>query len=317
MDYFLLIVGLATLIFSGEFLVRGAVNFAVSKKISKLVIAMTIVSFGTSAPELLISIKAALDGHPDISIGNVVGSNIANISFILGIVALFSAVKININTLKIDWPALLISTMLLFFFMFDNLLTQVEGIILFLSLVFFGFYLFYKTKKEGASAIDLDVEFDGTAKSDKNDNLKNIGLIVLGAVGLLFGAEWMLDGAVSIANKWGVSERVIGITIIAFGTSLPELVTSIVAIYRKQDDISVGNLIGSNLFNTLGILGITAIVKPINVSQEIINFDVIAMIFVSIIIFPMMLHKRSLGKIKGAILVSLYLSYVFYLFYYK
>jgi len=317
MDYFLLFVGLATLIFSGEFLVRGAVKLAVSQKISKLVIAMTIVSFGTSAPELLISLKAALDGHPDIAIGNVVGSNIANISLILGLVALFSTVKININTLKIDWPALFIATVMIVIFMFNNVLSQLEGFALLLSLIVFGFYLFYKSKKEGASAIELDDDDIDPKDEGKNAILKNIGLIVLGAVGLVLGAEWMLDGAVSIANKWGVSERVIGITIIAFGTSLPELVTSIVAIYRKQDDISVGNLIGSNLFNTLGILGITAIVKPINVSQEILSFDVIAMVFVSIIIFPMMLHKRTLGKFKGAILVSLYLSYVFYLFYFK
>lgn len=311
MDYFFLALGLIVLIFSGEFLVRGAVNLAIFFKISKLVIAMTIVSFGTSAPELFISLKAALGGHPDIAIGNVVGSNIANITLILGLTAIFSVIKVNINSLKLDWPVMFAFSLLLYLFLLNSVLSSIEGVILLSLLFVFGFYLFYKSKKEGVAAIDTD-EIETVQKPNI---LKSIFFIILGSVGLVLGADWMLESSVNIAQKWNISERVIGITIIAFGTSLPELVTSIVAIYRKQDDISVGNLIGSNIFNISAILGITSIISPIKVSQEIIQFDLLLMLLASFIIFPLMLHKKTLSTWKGAFLFLFYVSYIVFLYY--
>ena len=312
MDYLFLILGLVILIFSGEFLVRGAVSLAIIFNISKLVIAMTIVSFGTSAPELLISLKAAHGGHPDIAIGNVVGSNIANITLILGISAIFSVIKINKNTLRLDWPVMFSFSVLLYLFLLDSVLSSFEGAILLSLLFVFGFYLFYKSKKEGVVAIESADEIDVVAKPNV---LKSVFFIVLGSAGLVLGADWMLESSVNIAQKWNISERVIGITIIAFGTSLPELVTSLVAIYRKQDDISVGNLIGSNIFNISAILGITSIVSPIQVSQEIIQFDLLLMLFASFIIFPLMVHKKSLSTLKGAFLFLFYISFMVFLYY--
>ncbi|HET6245266.1 MAG: calcium/sodium antiporter [Bacteroidetes bacterium] len=309
MEYLLLIVGLAILISGGEILVKGAVAIALKFNVSVLVIGMTIVSFGTSAPELLVSIKAAIQGHPDISIGNVIGSNIANISLILGVTTIIFPILINKDSLKIDWPMMMVSSMIFYLFLLNNLIGFYEGLFLFLFLILFNFWIIYKSRKEHK-------------KIPKNDEpelipevttpiWKSLLFILLGVLGLILGAEWFLNGAVGIAENFGISERIIAITVVAFGTSVPELVTSGIAALKKQTDISIGNLIGSNIFNLLGILGITAMVKEIPISIEMANFDIYWMLGISLLIFPLMYFGRKIGRLKGLVLVSFYLVYIF------
>lgn len=308
--YFFLIVGFLLLIFSGDFLVKGAVSIALKFQLSTLVIGMTIVSFGTSAPELLVSIEAALGGHPDISIGSVVGSNISNIALILGITALVFPIAVSKATLRVDWPMMMLSTLLFAGLVLDGELSSLEGILFLAFLIGFIWWLIYSNRKSNSTpSISDDVNED-----DKEIPLwKGLGLVVIGALGLVFGADLMLKGAVDIAREYNVSERIIGLTIVAFGTSLPELITSCVAAFRKEADISIGNLIGSNIFNILAILGITSIIHPISVSDSIINSDNYILLGITFLVFPLMYFGKKISRLKGLVLLLVYLSYLFYL----
>jgi cation:H+ antiporter len=311
MDYFILILGLAILIAGGEILVKGAVALALKFNISVLVVGMTVVSFGTSAPELLVSIKAALGGHPDISMGNVVGSNIANISLILGLTTLILPISVNKNSIKIDWPIMMLASLLLYVFIFNGILGPLEGAFLFLSLLIFNVWLIFKSRKDNLRA--AAEQGDELISEPGMPLSKSIIFILLGCVGLLFGADWFLKGAVGIAHNFGISERIIALTIVAFGTSVPELITSVIAAFRKQTDISIGNLIGSNVFNILGILGITGMVKEINVSTEILYSDMFWMLGLSFAILPLMYFGKMFGRVKGAFLLLFYITYIFLL----
>lgn len=308
--YFFLIVGFLLLIFSGDFLVKGAVSIALKFQLSTLVIGMTIVSFGTSAPELLVSIEAALGGHPDISIGSVVGSNISNIALILGITALVFPIAVSRATLRVDWPMMMLSTLLFAGLVLDGELSSLEGVLFLAFLIGFIWWLIYSNRKSNSTpSISDDVNED-----DKKIPLwKGLGLVVIGALGLIFGADLMLKGAVDIAREYNVSERIIGLTIVAFGTSLPELITSCVAAFRKEADISIGNLIGSNIFNILAILGITSIIHPISVSDSIINSDNYILIGITFLVFPLMYFGKKISRLKGLVLLLVYLTYLFYL----
>jgi cation:H+ antiporter len=310
LSYVFLIVGFLLLIFSGDFLVKGAVSIALKLRLSNLVIGMTIVSFGTSAPELLVSIKAALGGHPDISIGSVVGSNISNIALILGITALVFPITVSKATLRIDWPMMMLSTLLFVVVVMDGELSAWEGILFIVFLISFIVWLIRNSRK--GSAVPAAV--DEVNEEEKNLPLwKGIGLVGLGAVGLVLGADLMLKGAVEIARYYDVSERIIGLTIVAFGTSLPELITSCVAAFRKEADISIGNLIGSNIFNILAILGITSIIHPISVSSSIINSDNYILLGITFLVFPLMYFGKKLTRAKGLLLFFVYAAYLIYL----
>jgi cation:H+ antiporter len=312
MDIILLILGLAVLIIGGEILVKGAVGIALKFNVSVLVVGMTIVSFGTSAPELLISIKAALQGHPDISMGNVIGSNIANISLILGITTIIFPIVINKDSIRIDWPVMMAASIIMYLFILNQIIGFLEGLLLFLLLIVFNAFLIIKSRRENRKkAEDDDPELKVEAQMSI---LKGITFFLIGCIGLIFGAEWFLNGAVGIATNLGISERVIGLTIVAFGTSVPELITSTIAAFRKETDISIGNLIGSNVFNILGILGITGMVKEIPISLEILNKDIFFMLAISFLIFPMMLFKRKIGRTKGVFLLLFYIVYTTILF---
>lgn len=310
LSYVFLIVGFLLLIFSGDFLVKGAVSIALKLRLSTLVIGMTIVSFGTSAPELLVSIKAALGGHPDISIGSVVGSNISNIALILGITALVFPITVSKATLRIDWPMMMLSTLLFVVVVMDGELSAWEGILFIVFLISFIVWLIRNSRK--GSAVPAAV--DEVNEEEKNLPLwKGIGLVGLGAGGLVLGADLMLKGAVEIARYYDVSERIIGLTIVAFGTSLPELITSCVAAFRKEADISIGNLIGSNIFNILAILGITSIIHPISVSSSIINSDNYILLGITFLVFPLMYFGKKLTRAKGLLLFFVYAAYLIYL----
>ena len=306
MEYLLLITGLVLLIVAGELLVRGAVGIALKFNISPLVIGMTIVAFGTSAPELLVSLKAALEGHPEISIGNVVGSNIANIALVLGITTIILPINVRKSTLRIDWPIMMLSTVAFFLFILNNVIEWWEGILFVIALVLYNFLMIKKSR----ATSEIDDELEENTKKDAL--LKNIVFVIGGTIGLAFGARWLLDGAIKIALNFNVSEYVIGATIVAFGTSVPELVTSVIAACKKQTDISVGNLIGSNILNLLGVLGITSLVKEIPVSVQVQQEDVYWLLGISLFLFPLMYFNHRINRLKGILLTLAYISYIYF-----
>lgn len=278
---------------------------------------MTVISFGTSAPELIVSIKAAVGHHPEIAIGNVIGSNIANIALVLGITILIFPIAVDRNSKVVDWPVMMGASLLFFLFAYDNIITFWEGLILFLILCVFTFLLLRnsmkKTKKEAALPEDppkLRTKREKNTSPKKQNIWLSIGFLALGFVGLYFGAQFLLSGAVTIATSLGMTEKVIAVTIVAFGTSVPELVTSGIAAFRKQTDISVGNLIGSNIFNIMAVIGITAMVEPIEVGNDTINFDLIWVLGISAVLLPMMIIGRKMGRLKGFLLFGTYIAYI-------
>jgi cation:H+ antiporter len=314
-DILWLVLGLAVLIAGGEFLVKGSIGIAARAKLSTLVIGMTVVSFGTSAPELLVSIKSAYMEVPEITIGNVVGSNIANIALVLGLTAIIFPMPVSRNSIIFDWPMMMLSGLLFFAFSFGGLIQRWHGVFLFVLLIIFITFLIRNSRKKMKKR-ELDIEDQEVehAAVNKTPIWNNIAFLILGLAGLFFGAQWLIDGASNIGEKAGLSKHVIAITIVAFGTSVPELVTSVVAAYKKEMDISVGNLIGSNIFNVMAVIGLTAIIMPIRVDYEVVTWDMIWMIAIFAILLPMMLIKRKIGRISGVILLSSYFVYIYLLF---
>ncbi|ELR70953.1 sodium/calcium exchanger [Fulvivirga imtechensis AK7] len=311
LNILMLVVGLFVLIIGGDFLVKGASSIALRAHISPLVVGLTIVAFGTSAPELLISIKAALDGSPDMTMGNVVGSNICNLTLILGVTALLGSIRVQADSIKIDWPVTMGSSLLLYFMVKEEtaMIKTYEGITFLALLIVYTVFIIRKSRKETKArrALEEELELEDTSKNI----VKDIVYIILGGAGLYFGADWFVGGAKDLALFLGVSERVIGITVLALGTSLPELVTSVVASVKKETDLALGNLMGSNIFNILSILGITSIIKDIHVSEQIIRYDMLTMIGVTLLILPMMLYRRMIGRVAGAILLLVYIVYTY------
>ena len=309
LNIILLIVGLFVLILGGDFLVRGASNIALRVHISPLVVGLTIVAFGTSAPELLISAKSALTGSPDLAMGNVVGSNICNLALVLGITCLIEPIRVQADSMKIDWPVAMGSSMLLYFIGRTGMINRIEGIIFFCLLIAYTFFIIRRSRKETKSM--REIEEDLEMPDDSSSVWKDVVFLIIGGVGLYYGSEWFVGGAQELARYLGVSERVIGITVLALGTSLPELVTSIVASFKKETDLALGNLMGSNIFNVLSILGITSIITDVKVSMEILNHDMIPMLVITLLILPMMVTGRKIERFEGGILLAIYLYYTY------
>ena len=323
MDYLFLLLGFAILIIGGELLVRGAVGMALKAGLSALVVGMTIVSFGTSSPELLVCIKAAMqpgDGNL-MSVGNIVGSNIANLTLVLGITAIVSPIAINVISLKRDWPFMFGSSLLAAFFMRDLSVSRMEGVILFILLIVFTVYLLQSTKqdkseKEKSNKDQLDENnnnLDSQEDTKGTSTLMNVMFILIGVAGLTFGSDLLVESASSIATSYGISPFVIGVTVLAFGTSVPELATSAIAAYKKETDLAIGNLLGSNIFNILSVLGVTAMISPVKLTADIFSIDLVWMILSSVAVFILMFHKRMLARTKGIALFAIYLSYVAFL----
>lgn len=308
MMYFWLILGLITLVIGGEFLVRGAVGIAKKAHISKLVIGMTVISFGTSAPELFVSIGAAMDNVPEIAIGNVMGSNIANIALVLGATVLILPLAVDRNSKVIDWPMMMFATILFAVFAWDLEIQRYEGIILFGILVAFTVWLIRNSRKTN-KALAVDIPADDIASIKDHIGL-SILFTLMGLVALYFGSEWMVDGAENIALAAGMEPRVIAVTVVAFGTSVPELVTSLVAAFKKETDISIGNLIGSNIFNIMAVIGITSIVKPISVEPATISFDLWWVVGIAVALLPIMVIGKKINRFKGALLLATYIAYI-------
>jgi cation:H+ antiporter len=305
MDYLYLFGGLIVLLLSGDFLVRGGVSLAGHFKVSTLVVGLTVVSLGTSAPELMVSLKAVLNGQSDISTGTVIGSNISNIALVLGLTALVLPISVNKRTTLFDWPIMFGATLIFFVFILNKSLDRIEGLLFVLLLAAYVIYSLWNSRKQEQSKTD-------TVVKPKYKLWQSILIIVVSGVGLRYGADWLVVGAAGIATGFGISEYLISVSIVAFGTSVPELATSLIAAFKKEMDISVGNIIGSNIFNIWGILGITAAIKPISVNQQILDFDMYWLIGICVVLLLFMLPVKR-GKIlrwNGAILVA---SYAFYL----
>lgn len=282
--YVQLIGGLILLILGGNYLVEASSDVARKFKMSTLLIGLTIVSFGTSAPELLVSTSAALSGHTDMALGNVVGSNIANISFIGALTALLLPFFVSVKSIKVDGMVMLLFSVLLFLACWDGELSRVEGIVAVLLLILYVVWSLYDSKKSGAKE-----EFE----SPKHSLLLNIVILLASFAALAFGSDMLVKGASEIALRWGVEERVISIVIVAVGTSLPELAASIASVYKKEVGITIGNIIGSNIFNIGAVLGITTSISPIHVSFENFKSDLIWFLLFSVILIIGMLNVRK------------------------
>ncbi len=305
-DLLWLFLGFALLVTCGDLLVKGAVGVAYKAQLSTLVVGMTVVSLGTSAPELLVSLKAAFSEHHDISIGNVVGSNIANIGLVLGTTVLIFPLAADRDTLRLDWPAMMIASLLFLLFIQDGNLLLWEGAILLLGLVLYNSYIIRRSRQKGG---ELDEELPRIPPS----LLKIVFYLVLGIGGLALGSDLLVEGAAGIAERAGVDEHVIAVTLVAFGTSLPELFTSTIAAFQKKGNISIGNLIGSNLFNILFILGTVSLVNPLRVAERVIHADVYWMLSISGVLIFFMIKGRKIDRFEGSILLLAYLAYLYFI----
>lgn len=303
----LLILSLIALYIGADWLVRGSSSLAVRAKISPLVIGLTVVAFGTSAPELVVSVSAALSGQGDISIGNVVGSNIFNICVILGISAIVCPLQVKTQLLKIDIPIMVIASGLFTLLFWNGQLNRLEGSLFFSGILIYTCFSLYYARKKGNNSKTK------TEKINVSSHwLTDLFFIAGGLVILIFASQLLVDNAVHIAKAIGISEAVIGLTIIAAGTSMPELATSIVAATKKNPEIAVGNIVGSNIFNILAILGISSLIHPITALQ--VNYiDLLIMMGVSLLILPILRTGYKISRIEGAFLFLIYIVYILYL----
>jgi cation:H+ antiporter len=311
MSFVWVLLGFISLVIGGEFLVRAAVALSFKLRISKFVIGMTVVSFATSVPELLVSLNAALSGSPAIAINNVIGSNIANIGLVLGITAIVGSISVDKTFYKLNWPVMMLFSMALYYFLYnDNQLTFSEGAILLIALIVFLFVLFRQAKKD-------------TFTEDVDDTLAivsffKIGIwLLIGGVALYFGSEWLVSGAIEMANVFGISEAVISVSVIAIGTSVPELAASVIAAAKQEKAISLGNLIGSNIFNIGSVLGITSMIKTIPVTEpEILTRDIFWMIAFAAVLIPLVIipKRHEITRVKGFALVFGYGIFLFLIF---
>lgn len=302
--------GLILLVIGGDFLVKAAISLSFKLKISKMVIGMTVVSFATSLPELLVSLQAALDGSPAIAINNVIGSNIANIGLVLGITAIIGPIAVQKDFYKFNWPVMMLFSVVLYYFLMnDAVLTQVEGILLLVGLFVFLWILIRNARKEKVVIDKID---DTLAKIGYG---KIIVWLLLGGLALYYGAGFLVDGAKDIAKSMGVSEGVISITMIAIGTSVPELAASVIAAIKGEKAISLGNLIGSNIFNIGSVLGFTAVIKEIAIplnEPQILSRDIFWMLGFSAILIPLVFIKNKflLSRLKGGFLFLVYGTFI-------
>ena len=303
-----IVLGLGLLIAGGNWLLKAAVGLSLRLNIPKIVIGMTVVSFATSAPELIVSIQAALDGFPDLALGNVVGSNIANLGLVLAVTVLLGSIDVKKSFYTTDWPAMMVASFLFFgFIYFDGELQQHEGVIMVIVLFLFLVYLLRFQKQ---AVVDEAPEDDVLLPL-----YKTVLFLGLGGAALWGGSELLINGAVGMATIYGVSERVIGITVVSIGTSIPELAASVIAVIKKEKAISLGNLIGSNIFNLLAVLGITSIITPVRVMDEgLLSSDIFWMLGISFLILPLVFIPKGLrlGWRDGIILLLVYATFLYF-----
>ncbi len=314
MDWFYAGLGLVILLLAGDALVKGAVNLSLRLGVPALIVSLTIVAFGTSAPELLISVQAIWDGVPGLALGNVVGSNTANVLLVLGLPALIAVFHTSKCDTRKSYLYMIFASLLFTAMCFFGPITWVHGTILLAALAFVLGDAFKdarahrKESKNGNSGDDITV----VEGADVNMPVWQIGgFLALGLIGLPLGAHFLVEGAVNIATDYGISETVIGLTLVAIGTSLPELATTVIAVMRKQADVALGAVIGSNMFNLLAIIGISSFVGDIPVADYILSFDIWVMLGASALLIPFVFFKRDITRIWGIMLSSLYAAYIF------
>ncbi|TNE89483.1 MAG: calcium/sodium antiporter [Deltaproteobacteria bacterium] len=308
-DWLFVVCGLALLVAGGEGLVRGASGLAALAKVSPAVIGLTVVAAGTSMPEFVVSLQAAVEGSPGLAVGNVVGSNLFNLAAILGLTALVRPLAILGNTVRLEWPVLVVAVCLLHLLARDGSVDRMEGALLFAAMVVFTAYVVWIGRQEQPAAAESVVTASFGQRGARAAAL-NLGAVGVGVALLAFGSTALVRGATAVASGLGVSETVIGLTIVAAGTSTPELVTSLMAARRGQDDLAVSNVVGSSIFNVLGILGSTALIAPLPVPEVILTRDHPWMIGVCLLLFPLMKSDLRISRIEGAFLVAIYAVYL-------
>ena len=315
MTILLFAIGLVFLIIGAEALVRGASRMTAALGISPLVIGLTVVAFGTSSPELAVSIKSALSGQASIALGNVVGSNIFNVLFILGLSALIVPLTVAQQLVRLDVPLMVGLSVVVLVLSLDQNIGRSDGLMLVLGLILYIFFLIYQSRKERRQIVAEYANEIAPKSNIQRGWAKNIGLIVGGLVLLVLGSRWLVDSAVSFAQHLGVSELIVGLTIVAAGTSLPEVVTSVIAAMRGERDIAVGNVVGSNIFNMMGVLGFAGVVAPtgIEVSSAVVGFDLPVMIAVALACLPIFFTGGVISRREGALLLGYYMIYTSYL----
>lgn len=299
-----LVGGLIALVIGGELLIKGASNIASKLGIPRLIIGLTIVALGTSAPELVVSLKASLAGNPSIAVANVVGSNIFNILFILGICALFSPLVVTAQLVRLDLPVMLLATVLFYVFALDQSLGFTEGLILVSSIVIYTIFLIFQSSKSETEKAELSSSW-----------LLSIIYIGAGLGFLVLGGGWLVDGAITLAKNLGVDDRVIGLTIVAAGTSLPEVATSIMATIKGERDLAIGNVVGSNIYNILAILGVSALFTPaaLTIPKEMLRLDLIVMLIASLLCLPIFFTGYRINRWEGALFLASYVAFTTYL----
>lgn len=309
MSIVFLLIGFVLLVIGGEFLVRSSVALSLKLNISRMVIGLTVVSFATSAPELLVSLQAAIEGFSDISLGNVIGSNIANIGLVLGLTAMVSPLMVDRDFYRVNWPVMMTFSILLYFFLWsNNELSRIEGAALLIGLAAYLFILIKGSRKKNKAAAE---EVDESLREVRG--FKMTIWLLIGIFALWGGSELLVKGAVDLATQLGISERVVSVTVIAVGTSVPELAASLIAAIKKEKAISLGNLIGSNIFNIASVLGLTALIKPIAIqSSAILTNDMFWMLGIAFVLLPLLLiPKRSeMGRKEGFALLLGYSAFL-------
>ncbi|MDH3205439.1 MAG: calcium/sodium antiporter [Gemmatimonadota bacterium] len=307
LDVLLLVFGIGVLYFGAEWLVRGSARLAGSLGVSPMVVGLTVVSFGTSAPELVVGTVAAWGGNPDLAIGNVMGSNLANIGLILGLTSIVRPLDVQSRVVWREMPIMFGITLLLYPLVWDLELTGSDGFILLLSLLGYLIFVFQSVGSETPSVVGEYEDFIKAAGDDQSHlHLSDVGLVVVGSAGLVLGGYCIVEGAVQVAAALGISQVVIGLTVVAVGTSLPELATSLVAAARRESDIAVGNVIGSNIFNVAGILGVASLVETIPIRPALLTEELPVLLLVSLLLFPVLRSGWRIRRWEGAILVAAY-----------
>ena len=310
MTYFLIIAGFALLLFGGESVVRGSVALAQRLGVSPLIVGLTIVGFGTSLPEMVVSVNAALVGSPGLAVGHVVGSNIANILLILGVAAVIAPIAVHPGAVKRDLLGMSAATLVYVGLGMSGQIVFWQGVLMLIALMsYIGFTVWHDNKSNDEAA---EMHRDEAAEMGEIPlrTVSIAGIIIVGLFAVVVGAEWLITGATTLATEFGVPEEVIGLTVVAIGTSLPELATSIVAAYRGHSDVCVGNVLGSNLFNLFGITGVTALFAPLPFSDKIVSFDLWILLAATAIIIPFMLTGRRISRPEGIVLLILYVSFI-------
>ncbi len=314
LDGTLLAGGLLLLLLGGELLVRGAGGLALLARVTPAVVGLTVVAAGTSMPEMVVSVRSALAGSPGLAIGNIVGSNIFNVSAILGLTALVRPLRIQGNTVRREWPLMMAATVLFLLLMRNGQLGFLEGALLTALMTAFLAYSAYLGRHSSTASEEPEtVPSASCGRTGAAALVCNLGAVAVGVAVLAAGASLLVRGAVGLASVWGVSETFIGIAIVGAGTSAPELVTSLVAAWRGRDDLAVANLIGSNIFNVLGIGGVTALVRPLPVPESILTFDIWWLAALSLLLLPLLKSDLRINRAEGGFLLASYISYLTWL----